>query len=563
MSEIGWADVAVTDAGAFVMCASRLRAAAVLFGNTSVPIPEPGRDLRVCWAAGHAYGIIKGQDTGWAIVARDDGLVARLGMTYGNSCVGVMPTATGLLAVYVTSTTRYIEFPLGFDLTKATPSSLPIPPEIVGTSQGFLDLMPGGEPVWTDLQRTATLPNGLTLALWMRRGGWIIGQGPAAPAQVAAWDGAQMHTVWQGDTPFPPRLAVSAGGAVMAGMSTAVPVFVAGPFGPYVTAPAGVSLPALPALTHKVSIAVYKDLLGISGTDSEVLVNFQAQANVRPCWSAEECLPFKKGPLYGLYTEAKSGEDGMFVLPRAKALQTRILWVWDDEGEPQLSSKLRDYDVPAIECYLPNAKGSETLEQSIARWEHNLDYTLRHWSFDLALVLMYYTKGGIGSAELYSVQDVVNAIGAAVPLLDRSPRLKLALTFEFDRADGISAHPDIREMLRRLVIATPGVPTFRPVTPIPPRKPMPTVCALTAIADFNSDALTEVPHQDGPPNIALQKPGPNGTTLTANLGTGATVIAFKVVGTPGADERFIDAGNCYVAIRGGGARAFAKTGPWK
>lgn len=92
---------------------------------------------------------------------------------------------------------------------------------------------------------------------------------------------------------------------------------------------------------------------------------------------------------------------------------------------------------------------------------------------------------------------------------------------------------------------------------------MATICATNSIPDFNSGVLTEVPHQDGPPNIALQKPGPDNSTLTATLGTGDKIMGFKVVGTPGADERFISAGNVYVAIRDGAPTVvFAKSGPW-
>ncbi len=84
--------------------------------------------------------------------------------------------------------------------------------------------------------------------------------------------------------------------------------------------------------------------------------------------------------------------------------------------------------------------------------------------------------------------------------------------------------------------------------------------ATHAVLEFDSEAITEVPHQDGPPNIALQRVSDG---FYATLGTGAKVVTFKQMGTPGADERFIAAGNVYVAVRAGApALAFAKSGPW-
>jgi len=86
------------------------------------------------------------------------------------------------------------------------------------------------------------------------------------------------------------------------------------------------------------------------------------------------------------------------------------------------------------------------------------------------------------------------------------------------------------------------------------------ICGLNALSDFNSDLLVEVPHPDGPPNIALQRPSDG---FYATCGTGVKIITFKFMGSPGADERFISAGNVYVAVRDGAQPvAFVKSGAW-
>ncbi len=237
MGAVGWGATALDDAGNLIPCSCNSGSASISFGGVTVPIPEPGRDIRVGYGFGHVYAVVKGQNTGRCLLVRDDGRNAYLGATYGNQCVGLVIGGSVVMAVYVSSPTTYTQWAVLPDLGAITgqPSVLPIPAQITGTSQGFLNLSPTGVPLWTDLNRTITLPNGVELVLWMQSGPVIIGQGLVAPAQVSAWDGSQMHTVWQGDTSFPPQITVAPNGQMLAGIASTNAVFVVGPFGPYVT----------------------------------------------------------------------------------------------------------------------------------------------------------------------------------------------------------------------------------------------------------------------------------------------------------------------------------------
>lgn len=245
---IGFGCPIVNDAGEFVECScstvsNRVRFEPDFYGDIN-DIPEVGsRDIRACWAHGHAYAIVRGQETGTAYVCRDDGIMVKFGVTSGNQSVGIMAMPFGVLAVYVMPGGKYAKWSLTPELETIAAVTLEQPSELApGTSQGFLWLEKDGTPGWTDLNRTVSFrPEGwdhtLTLVLPMSASSLIVGQRAADPPQVTIYDTAEMEplTVWHGATSFPPQLAVAPDGRAMVGIAAGGnAVFVSSPFGPYV-----------------------------------------------------------------------------------------------------------------------------------------------------------------------------------------------------------------------------------------------------------------------------------------------------------------------------------------
>jgi hypothetical protein len=135
-----------------------------------------------------------------------------LGATNGNQCVTVtlMPGAFRVAWVRDTATWVWQVFPADL-LAPGAPVACPIPPEIRGTSQGFLQWdRTADAPVWTDLRRVITI-GGYRMSLPMTVGPSTVGQTQDQPGAML-WDGAKMWRIWSGESQLPPQLAATSTG---------------------------------------------------------------------------------------------------------------------------------------------------------------------------------------------------------------------------------------------------------------------------------------------------------------------------------------------------------------
>lgn len=72
------------------------------------------------------------------------------------------------------------------------------------------------------------------------------------------------------------------------------------------------------------------------------------------------------------------------------------------------------------------------------------------------------------------MQEVLDGLAYLSPLVNLSPRLKIVAPFAYQRANGITAHPELREAFEQLKQATPSRPSFLAVgAPEPEPEPEP------------------------------------------------------------------------------------------
>jgi hypothetical protein len=236
----------------------------------------------------------------------------------------------------------------------------------------------------------------------------------------------------------------------------------------------GVVLPFVPRLNHNVSIAPFKDPANETGADSEIVVNGAAPTSDRPHWTAKDDASlayFRRDIDHGLYTEASTTAEMLAAITLAEDLDTRLLWCHDGTDlDLQLVKLLRPCDVVLLECYRSTA---ETLAQSKARWSDNLSALLSACGNLVGLIAQDYDMGGVGPAELWSVQDTLDACEAIAEMVNTSVRIILIAPFEIQRANGADAHPDLLAIVKRWVAATPGVAELRPVNAAPTPTPRP------------------------------------------------------------------------------------------
>lgn len=321
--------------------------------------------------------------------------------------------------------------------------------------------------------------------------------------------------------------------------------------------------PVIPPFLTPVSIAVFKDPEGTSGSDSEVVIDgaHQAPGDHRPYWATLDSAPAAPvDRLYGLYTEDQT--DWPALIARAERLHTRIAWLHDGPYFSGIPQALRPYDQVWLELY---RLSTESLDGAIARWQSNLHGVILAWSGDLGIVPPYYTQ------NLWTDQEAVDTIAAALDIQRLLPaRIKVIAPFEYSRANGITGNAAIRVMYDRTLKASiHGLPTFIPVPPVPPppRKSSilpfvfreftmssPTVPQVLSGSQFNS-----VP---GGFTVTFTNPldqnyvgfPPKGTTLPGHIGPDAVVsvedsdgsIYAQKPGTVGAFEVCTKQGNLAV-----------------
>lgn len=280
-------------------------------------------------------------------------------------------------------------------------------------------------------------------------------------------------------------------------------------------APSAPSIPAF-SFSHSVSTVPFKDPLGDSGAQAEVLVNQNAQRQARPLFVADDSLIDGNwtGPLLGVYTEYGPGDpDVSKAIKGAAALKTRLLACYDSRDPWFLPAGLRAWDVPAVECY---RYPGETLEEAVARWRRDVAAMAAQWPGDMAVVGMWYCMGGAAGGdppEVWPVGDVLDAQRPLNEIVNSCLRIRMILPFSYLRANGITAHPELMASFRNLLAAAPGAPILTPVPPdkpIDPPKPKPETFTHRGVKMASIDGKTVVLR--GPKGM-LMRPDAPGTGI--------------------------------------------------
>jgi hypothetical protein len=86
---------------------------------------------------------------------------------------------------------------------------------------------------------------------------------------------------------------------------------------------------------------------------------------------------------------------------------------------------------------------------------------------------MFYCQGGAPPNELWTVGDVLEALERIDEIANLSTWIKIVAPFAYDRANGIVAHPELRQAFDNLVAAAAaaGAATLTPIPSDPPIDP--------------------------------------------------------------------------------------------
>ena len=184
---------------------------------------------------------------------------------------------------------------------------------------------------------------------------------------------------------------------------------------------------------HPVLILPFKDPIGASGVKGI---------------EAEEI---------GIYSETV---DPTTIIAAAALLKTRVLLGHDSPAPWIIPSRLRPWDIPLVELYRVK---TGTLGESVSRWRQLVQSMLAQWPGDCGVIPQFYCQGGAPPDELWTVNEVLNGLTYLSALVNLSPRIKVVAPFAWDRANGITAHPELRKAFESLLRATPGRPTLIPI----------------------------------------------------------------------------------------------------
>lgn len=149
----------------------------VSFDGVLQALPEDGMFVRACSAFGNQYAVVKGHTTDTGYIIDSSGTVVSLGATTGNYCVCVQSTGTHIRAVWQATASTY-----GTRLFSSAlvPAGAAFFNSMAITSQGFIDLLADGTPIFTDRRRRLLIKNAanveVVLLYAVFRGGWWIGQ---------------------------------------------------------------------------------------------------------------------------------------------------------------------------------------------------------------------------------------------------------------------------------------------------------------------------------------------------------------------------------------------------
>jgi hypothetical protein len=180
--------------------------------------------------------------------------------------------------------------------------------------------------------------------------------------------------------------------------------------------------------------------------------HFTHPVRVRPFFASGSGVPdiFTDG----VYTEAPD-------LPQPMPAD-RLLLGHDSPADWALPAGLRSYDIPLLECYRTTA---ETLSASVARWHRQLSSLLEQWPHTCGVIPMFYCQGGAPPHELWTVQEVLDGLGALSYLVNLSPRVVELAPFAYQRANGIVAHAELQVAFHNLLSAesAAGSATLPPI----------------------------------------------------------------------------------------------------
>ena len=172
--------------------------------------------------------------------------------------------------------------------------------------------------------------------------------------------------------------------------------------------------------------------------------------------------------IFGIYSDRFDTLN--MALQWGKLLNKRVV-ANDDGGGLYPESTLRelkDWQIPTMELYV---HAGESLHDAIERWDDAFADLLRRWPYDIGAVLLAYTQNG-----RYTESQVREIAAEGVKAINRyGPRVKLALPFAWNRADGV------KSVVADICAATPGQPIFRPVNP-----PVPPVTIHASLVPFFS-----------------------------------------------------------------------------
>lgn len=168
----------------------------------------------------------------------------------------------------------------------------------------------------------------------------------------------------------------------------------------------------------------------------------------------------------GPYTEAPV----MVVNPPA---DQRLVIAHDGLSDWALPAGLRLWDLPLLELYRTPA---ETLLQSAARWVRQVQALLHMWNGDVGVIPMFYCQGGVAGGtppEFWAVADVLEGLTWLSQVVNLSPRIKVIAPFAYNRANGITAHPELRQAFAALLAAAAdaGPATLLPISSPPAPAP--------------------------------------------------------------------------------------------
>jgi hypothetical protein len=201
----------------------------------------------------------------------------------------------------------------------------------------------------------------------------------------------------------------------------------------------------------------------------------------------------------------------------------RLLLGHDSMADWSIPAGLRPFDLLLIECY---RTPQETLEQSVARWNHQLTVLLTEWSGDCGLISQWYGQGGAPPNELWTVQEILDGLESLDILVNRSPRIKVIAPFAWDRANGIVAHPELQTAFGNLCAAAAlaGEATLIPVPgPTPPDPPDPPIPPTPGFPNIPPIEVTMIP-------CPVAVIGPNGLYGSVDPSTKALSFTKTAVG---------------------------------